>query len=167
MRSAPVAVFLVLSLVAFAFLILPSYGAMSIIRGTVYWYDQYGNLHAFSWVQVTAVSEDGEVTVTSSTTDGTYIMYVAPGTYNVTASSDPGYIPQTKMVTVSPGGVAAGVDFQLEPSGKPIPEYPVPLAPVLLLTTMLAAAMMILRHRRTRQASPGEDHLACSRVAEH
>jgi len=148
MRRALVIVLLVLSVVASASLILPSYGAMSVIRGTIYWYDQYGNLHLFSWVQVTATSVDGGVTVTSSTTDGTYILYVAPGTYNVTASSDPAFIPQTKMVTVSPGGVAGGVDFQLEPSGKPIPELPAPLVPVLLLVTMLAATMMLRPRRR-------------------
>ena len=148
MRSALVAVLLILSVVASASLILPSYGAMSVIRGTIYWYDQYGDLHPFSWVQVTATSMDGEVTVASSTTDGTYILYVASGTYNVTASSDPGYIPQSKTVYVSPGGVAAGVDFQLESSGKPIPELPAPLVPVLLLVTMLAATMMLRSRRR-------------------
>jgi hypothetical protein len=120
---------------------------MSVISGTVYWYDQYGDLHPFPWVQVVATSTDGGITVASSTTDGTYMLYVAPGSYNVTAASDPGYIPQSKMVTVSPGGVAGGVDFALEPSGKPIPEYPAPLVPVLLLVTALAATMMLRRRR--------------------
>ena len=148
MRSALVAVLLILSVVASASLILPSYGAKSVISGTVYWYDQYGDLHPFPWVQVIATSTDGGITMESSTTDGTYVLYVDPGTYNVTAASDPGYIPQSKTVYVSPGGVAAGVDFQLESSGKPIPELPAPLVPVLLLITMLAATMMIRSRRR-------------------
>jgi hypothetical protein len=148
MRSALVAVLLILSVVASASLILPSYGAKSVISGTVYWYDQYGDLHPFPWVQVVATSTDGGVTMESSTTDGTYVLYVDPGTYNVTAASDPGYIPQSKTVYVSPGGVAAGVDFQLEPSGKPIPELPAPLVPVLFLVTMLAATMMLRPRRR-------------------
>jgi hypothetical protein len=118
---------------------------MSDIRGTVYWYDQYGNLRLFPWVQVTAMSTDGSM-VASSTTDGTYILCVPPGTYNVTASSDPGFISQSKLVTFSPGSVDnAGVDFQLQPSGKPIPEYPAPFISALLIITILAATIMIRR----------------------
>jgi len=92
---------------------------MSVIRGTVYWYDSYGNLHPLLWVQIGAVSQEGTTIVTSSFTDGTYVMYVNPGTYNVSASSDPGFIPQTHEVTVTLGGVAT-VDFQLQPSGCPV-----------------------------------------------
>jgi len=148
MKRALVAM-LVLSVVSSGFLILPSYGAMSVISGTVYWYDQYGNLRPLSWVQVSATSEDGEMTSTSSTVDGTYVLYVAPGTYNVTVSSDPAYVPQSKMVVVTPGGIAGGVDFQLESSGKPIPEYPASLVPAMLIVTMLASAVMIRRRRVT------------------
>ena len=147
MKHLAVAVFISLTLVAFVFMIAPSNASMSVIRGTVYWYDQYGNLRPLAWVQVIAEGDSGEPAVVSSTTDGTYMMWVAPGTYNVTASSDPGYTPVSHMVTVSPGGVAA-VDFQLEPSGKPIPEYPSTLAPVMLAIAALAAAIMIRRRGR-------------------
>jgi hypothetical protein len=121
---------------------------MSGIRGTVYWHDQYGVLRLFPWVQVTATSTDGSV-VASSTTDGTYVLCVPPGTYNVTASSDPGFIPQSKMIVFSGSVGEAGVDFQPSPSGKPIPEYPAPVVPALLVTAILAAAIMIQR-RKTR-----------------
>jgi hypothetical protein len=144
-KGAPVLV--VLALVLLMFAIAPSHGQGSGIGGTVYWADQYGNLYSFSWVQVSATSEDGVMTVTSSTVDGGYALFVGPGTYNVTASSDPAFIPQSKTVVVPIGGVVAGVDFELQPSGKPIPEYPAPLVPVLLLLTMLAATMMIRRRR--------------------
>ena len=89
---------------------------MSVICGTVYWYDRYGNLHPLAWAQVTATSQEGVTTVTSSYIDGTYVMWLAPETYNVTASSEPGFIPQAHEVTVTLGGVAT-VDFNLEPSG--------------------------------------------------
>ena len=135
----------VLALVVFTSTVLPSHALPSGIGGTVYWYDQYGNLHPFSWVQVSATSQNGVVTTTSSTMDGTYVLWVVPGTYNVTASSDPAFIPQAKMVTVSDGGVAAGVDFELQSSGRPIPEYPAPLLPILLLVTIAGAAAMIRR----------------------
>jgi hypothetical protein len=155
MKRAEAALLTVLALTVFTFAVVPSHASLSVIRGTIYWYDQYGNLYRFSWVQVTATSADGSVTVSSSTVDGTYVLYVAPGTYDVTASSDPAFISQSKTVTVSPGGMAAGVDFQLEPSGKPIPEYPSVAQPVLLLMATLAAAVFV---RRRGQALSQADH---------
>ena len=138
------AVTLVILVVAiFAFAVLPSRALISGIGGTVYWYDQYGNLHPFSWVQVKATGP--QVKETTSTLDGTYILWVIPGTYNVTASSEPGFIPQSKMVVVTDGGVAGGVDFQLEASGNPIPEYPASLLPIVLLVTMTVVVVMIRR----------------------
>jgi len=142
---ATVLVFLTLS--AFAVMIVESHAVgLATIRGTVYWYDQYGNLRAMSWAQVTAVGEDGTTTV-SSTTEGNYVMWVAPGTYNVTASSDPGYIPDAHEVVVSPGGVATA-DFYLKPSGNPVPEYPPALQPVMLVVAALVAVVMIRRRPR-------------------
>jgi len=138
--------------VIFAFAILPAQAQSSGIGGTVYWADQYGNLHPFSWVQVKATAQNGVVTITSSTVDGGYIIWVVPGTYNVTASSDPAFIPQTKMVIVTAGGVAGGVDFELQPSGRPIPEYPASLLPIVLLIVMTFATVMI--RRRTLQRVP-------------
>jgi hypothetical protein len=138
-----------LGFLALAFTVVPSHASMSEIRGTVYWYDQYGNLHPLPWAQVIAEGDGGEPAMVVSTTDGTYMMWVAPGTYNVTASSEPGYLPETHMVTVSDGGSAA-VNFQLEPSGEPIPEYPVSVQPVMLAVAALAAAIMIRRRHRAR-----------------
>ena len=150
MKRAEAALLTVLAVTVITFAVVPSHASLSVIRGTIYWYDQYGNLHPFSWVQVTATSADGGVTTTSSTVDGTYVLYVAPGTYDVTASPNPAFISQSKSVTVSPGGVAAGVDFQLEPSGKPIPEYPSVAQPILLLVATLAAAVFLRRRSQPR-----------------
>jgi hypothetical protein len=146
MKRSIVIALLVVAFVSVAFMITPSHAAMSAIQGTVYWYDQFGNLRPLPWAQVIAAGNGGEPTVASTTTDGTYIMWVMPGTYNVTASLDPGYTPVSQMVTVSPGGVAA-VDFQLQQSGKPIPEYPSIVQPIMLGVATLAAAL-ILRRRR-------------------
>jgi len=93
-----------------------STSTMSVIRGTIYWYDVYGNLCPVAWAQVTAAGEGEAPTVTSSTTDGTYMMWVAPGTYSLSASRDPGFIPQAQNITVPEGGVVV-VDFSLQPSG--------------------------------------------------
>jgi hypothetical protein len=148
MRHRIPVIVVLLAAVTLAVMVVPSYAAMSMIRGTIYWYDQYGNLHPLAWAQVVATSETDSSTVASSTTDGTYIMWVAPGTYTLTVSMDPGFISQSHMVTVSPGGVTS-VDFQLEPSGKPIPELLPSLQPVMLVVAALAAVMAIRRQRRT------------------
>ena len=145
MKRAPVVAIILLTLVAFVFTIAPSHAGMSKIQGTVYWYDQFGNLRPLAWAQVTSVAEDGTTTVASTTTDGTYIMWVPPGTYTVTASLEPGFITQSHVVVVSDGGVAGGVDFQLEQSGEPIPEYPSWLQPFVLIAAILAAFVMIRR----------------------
>jgi len=89
---------------------------VSVIRGTIYSYDVYGNIRPLAWAQVTAISQEGISTVASSNVDGTYVIWVAPGTYNVTATSSPDFIPQSATVIVPPGWVAV-VDLQLQPSG--------------------------------------------------
>jgi hypothetical protein len=94
-----------------------STSTMSVIRGTIYWYDVYGNLCPVAWAQVLAIGEDGgTLIVTSSTADGSYMMWVAPGTYGLSVSRDPGFIPQAQNITVPDGGVVV-VDFSLQPSG--------------------------------------------------
>lgn len=145
------AVLVFVAVCAFAMMVVPSHAAMSSIRGTVYWYDQFGNLHPLPWVQVTATG-DGGITTAASTTDGTYMMWVEPGTYNVSASSEPGFIPQAHEIIVTPGGVAT-VDFSLEPSGKPIPEYPSSLQPAMLVVALLVAVIMI-RRRQQKPSTP-------------
>lgn len=150
MRRLIVVVLVFLAVSVFAIMIVPSHAAMSTIRGTVYYYDQYGNLRPLSWGQVTAVGEDGSAIV-ASTTEGNYVMWVAPGTYNVTATSDPGFIPEAHQVAVTPGAVAT-VDFYLQPSGKPVPEYPSSLQPVMLAVAALVAVIMIRRRQRKPSA---------------
>jgi len=150
MKRIAVVLLLVLGIVAFSFVVTPSHASMSAIQGTVYWYDQYGNLHPLAWAEVVAEGDSGEPTIVSTTTDGTYIMWVAPGSYNLTVSCGPGYIPLSKAVTVSEGG-AVTTDFELQPSNKPIPEYPPAAAPVMLLIAALAAAVLI---RRRNNVSP-------------
>lgn len=146
MKRLIVAAVVLVVVSAFAMMIVPSHAAPSSIRGMVYWYDQYGNLHPLPWVQVIATGEGG-LTRASSTTDGTYMMWVPAGTYNVTASSDPGFIAESHEITVTPGGVAV-VDFNLKPSGEPVPEYPPSLQHVMLVVAALAAIVLIRRRQR-------------------
>jgi len=149
MKRIAVVVLLVLCLAAFSSMVMTSNASMSMIRGTVYWYDMYGDLRPLPWAQVVAEGNSGEPATVSTTTDGTYMMWVAPGSYNLTVSLDPGYAPASKTVTVSEGGVATA-DFELQPSGKPIPEYPSVAQPVMLLIAALAAAVLVRRRDPVR-----------------
>jgi hypothetical protein len=145
MKRITAVLLLVLGLAAFSLMVTPSHASMSMVRGTVYWYDMYGNLRPLPWVQVVAEGEGGS-NVVSSTTDGTYMMWVPAGSYNLTVAPTPGfYTPVGKMVTVSDGGVVTA-DFELQPSGKPVPEYPSVIQPVMLLIATLVAAALIRRH---------------------
>jgi hypothetical protein len=43
--------------------------------------------------------------------------------------------------------MVTGIDFQLQPSGKPIPEYPAPFISALLIIAIIAATIMTRRRR--------------------
>lgn len=143
---------LVLGLVAFSLVVTPSHASMPMLRGTVYWYDMYGNLRPLPWAEVIAEGNSGEPTTAATTTDGTYMMWVAPGSYNLTVSAGPGYISVSKPVWISEGGVVT-MDFELQPSGKPIPEYPSVAQPLMLLIAALATAVLIRRRNHVRSPS--------------
>ncbi len=146
MKAKSSAVMILLVLSVFTFVIAHSNASVSQIKGTVYWFDQYGNLRPLPWAEVTAVGEGYPPSVASSTTDGTYMMWVAPGTYNISVSVSAGFTPESKMISVFPGS-ASVVDFELQPSGEPIPEYPPQLQPFMLLVAVIASGIL-LRQRR-------------------
>jgi hypothetical protein len=153
-RMTPV-LLLVLGLITFSLMVTPSHASLSVIRGTVYWYDMYGNLRPLPWAQVVAESYSGQPVIVSTTTDGNYVMWVAPGTYNLTVSVDPAYLPASKTVTVPNGGIATA-DFELQPSGQPVPEYPSVAQPIMLLIAALAASVLIRRRHHSRSST--DDH---------
>ena len=163
MKSITAVLFLILGLAAFSLMVTPSHASMSMIRGTVYWYDMYGNLRPLPWAQVVAEGDSGEPATVSTTTDGTYMMWVAPGSYNLTVSVNPALVPESKTVTVSDGGIATA-DFELQPSGKPVPEYPPMTQPLMLLIAALAATILIRRRNHTHSqadqhpAGPSRSH---------
>jgi hypothetical protein len=141
-KRLTVVLLLLLGLAAFSLAVMPSNAATSVIRGTVYWYDMYGNLQPLPWAQIAAEDNSGQVETVSTTTDGTYVMWVAPGSYNLTVTSNPAYTPESKTVTVSDGSIATA-DFELQPSGKPVPEYSSAVQPVMLLIAALGATILI------------------------
>lgn len=116
------------------------------VKGMVLWIDQYGNARAMAWAQVTAEGGASEPIV-AYTTDGTYMMWLPAGTYDITASSSPGFYPETQSgVVVSPGS-SASIDFTLKPTGQPIPELPPWSQPLVVLCTLMITAIAVRRRR--------------------
>jgi hypothetical protein len=139
---------------------------MASLRGTVRWFDLFGNLRSLPWAQITASPGPdtdgipaysagyGAVGAGPSDPAGSYIMWLPAGTHDVsvTTSEAPqiwsSSAPTSNMdfsVTVS-GGWANSVDTQLEESGTPVPELPSFVAPLALFAA-LAASVWLLRKR--------------------
>jgi hypothetical protein len=139
---------------------------MAQLRGTVRWFDMFGNLRALPWAQVTASpgpSTDtypayatgiGALGGGSSDPAGAYIMWLPAGTHDVSVSTSeaPGAwtsaAPSSNTaysVVVSPGWVGGG-DTQIAPSGTPVPEIPAVVVPLGLFAA-LAASAWLLRKR--------------------
>jgi len=119
------------------------------VEGGVYWIDQYDNMRPMAWAQVTA--DNGESPpIVAYATNGSYVMWLPAGTYDITASSDPGFYPKSASVVVSPGS-STSVDFTLEPTGKPIPELTPWTQPIIILVTLTITAVAVRRQKtRTR-----------------
>jgi hypothetical protein len=116
------------------------------LGGIVYWIDQYGNARPMPWAQVTA--DNGESPpVVAYTTDGNYSMWLPEGTYDITASSSPGFYPDSKPGIVVSPGYSVSLDFELKPTGQPIPELPPWSQPLVILATLAITAVAVRRRR--------------------
>jgi hypothetical protein len=107
-------------------------------------------MRPMAWAQVTA--DDGNSQLTVPTTDGSYLMWLPTGTYNITALSEPGFLPDSVAnVVVSPGS-STSIDFTLEPTGEPIPELPPWAQPLILLCVISITAITVRRYRKRTQS---------------
>jgi hypothetical protein len=139
---------------------------MAQLRGTVRWFDMFGNLRALPWAQITASPGPGTDTYPAYATGlgavgfggsdsaGAYIMWLPAGTHDVSVSTSeaPGAwtsaAPSSNTaysVVVSPGWVG-GSDTQIASSGVPVPELPAFVVPLGLFAA-LAASAWLLRKR--------------------
>lgn len=124
------------------------YGGGGMIRGNVYGFDMYDQLQPIAWASV--IASNAQYSFVASTSGGGYYeMYVPTGAYNVTVNP-PGYAPYSSSVAVSDGSSSA-INFYLEQSHVPVPEYPQG-AFVLVLFVALASVLVVqrtmLRRRR-------------------
>jgi hypothetical protein len=124
------------------------YGAGGgMITGSVYGFDMYNQLQPISWASV--YTNNGHTTFVSYTVGGgRYQMYVPQGMYNVTVV-EPGYTAYSSVVGVSPGS-ASTINFYLEQSHVPVPEFPTGAASAILVLTLAAVLVAIRRTKRTK-----------------
>jgi hypothetical protein len=139
---------------------------MAKLSGTIRWFDMYGNLRPLPWAQISAdpgpatdeyaayatgLGGVGPLAVDSA---GTYVMWVAAGSHDVSVStstasqvwsSDAPTSNAEFTVVVSDGWVGGG-DSQLSTSGVAVPEIPAYIAPLGLFAA-LAASVWLLRRK--------------------
>jgi hypothetical protein len=118
------------------------------IEGTVYGYTMYNDLRTISWAQVTAANQQIQLT-TSSGGDGQYGMYVPGGVYNVSVYVQ-GYKTQSSSVAVSDGSLS-NINFFLEESHVPVPEFPTQMLSALMI---IAIAATLVAKRAVKRKIP-------------
>jgi len=121
-------------------------GGGGMITGSVYGFNMYNQLEPISWASVYA--NNGQHTFVSySDGGGYYAMYVPQGMYNVTVA-EPGYVAYSSAVSVGPGSTST-INFYLEQSHVPVPEFPSGMVSVV---AVLALAAVLIATRRTKRA---------------
>lgn len=122
-------------------------GGGGAITGTVLGFDMFDQLQPIAWATVTANNGQYRL-VAYSSGDGYYDMFVPAGNYNVTVV-EPGYKPSSSAVSVSPGS-ASTINFDLEQSHVPVPEFPSGMISVIAVVALSAALLAMRRTRRKR-----------------
>ncbi len=117
------------------------------ITGYVYGFDMFDQLQPIAWASVYA--DDGQYKfVAYSSSGGYYEMFVPTGTYNVTVV-EPGYKPYSNTVAVSSGSTST-INFYLEQSHVPVPEFPSGMMQAFAVVT-LSAALLAMRHSKRKR----------------
>jgi hypothetical protein len=117
------------------------------IAGYVLGFDMYDQLQPIEWASV--IADNGQFHFVAYTgSNGWYSMFVPEGVYNVTVS-EPGYRAYSNTVAVSDGS-ASTINFYLEESHVPVPEFPTGMASTIAIISM-AAALIVLKLRRRKQ----------------
>ena len=119
------------------------------LTGRVYGYNMYDEAVPLVWARVSAYANGVVAESVSTGGNGAYVMYVSFSLVNVTVEH-PGFKSQARMVTISEGG-SAQLNFYLERSEIPIPEFETSVLPIMLMS-LLAITMALTRGRRRRKS---------------
>ena len=122
-------------------------GGGGMIRGKVLGFNMFDALIPIEWATVTARGPIRSfIAYTSS--GGFYEMFVPVGNYNVTVVQ-PGYLAYSNMVAVSDGSTTS-INFTLEQSHVPVPEFPPNLSLIVMVLTLAGA--LVIKRRSTKRS---------------
>lgn len=117
------------------------------ITGYILGFDMYDQLQPIDWARITA-NNDHYAFVAYSGAGGYYEMFVPTGAYNVTVV-EPGYKPYSNTVAVS-NGSASRINFYLEQSHVPVPEFPSGMMSIISIVTLSGALLALRRIKRRK-----------------
>ncbi|MEM3507252.1 MAG: hypothetical protein QW589_00235 [Candidatus Bathyarchaeia archaeon] len=108
-----------------------------LVYGQVLGFNMYDELIPLEWAKVIAIDENEEIIESASTLKGGYYeMFLPVGKFKLKVEH-PGYISQSMDISISSGS-STSINFYLEPSGVPIPEFSYPMIQLLIVLTILA-----------------------------
>jgi hypothetical protein len=120
-------------------------GGGGAITGNVLGFDMYNQLQPVAWA--TVIANNGQYRLVAySGSGGYYYMFVPAGNYNVTVV-EPGYKSYSSAVSVSSGSTST-INFYLEQSHVPVPEFPSGMISVIAVVALSAALLAMRRKRR-------------------
>lgn len=119
------------------------------IQGYVFGYNMWDELIPLGWADI-YVSNDLYTFQYSSYTDGSYGFYLPVGAYNMTVA-EPGFVGQSRALTVSDGSATTGYNFFLERSNVPVPEFPTEFFAVLMVLAIGGTLIAKRSIKRKRQ----------------
>jgi hypothetical protein len=123
--------------------IRPGGGTLS---GKVYGYNMYDEAIPLVWARVSAYMNNQLVGDASTGFNGTYVMFLPSGQLSVTVEY-PGFKTQVRAVAISDGG-SAQMNFYLERSEIPIPEFRASYLPITAMSLLVVALVLTKRRRR-------------------
>jgi len=97
------------------------------------------------WARVSAYSDGVLMESVSTGVNGSYIMFLPSGLLNVTVEH-PGFKTQARVVAISEGGVAQ-MNFYLERSEIPIPEFEAYLLPIMVVVLLVLTRAVTKKKR--------------------
>ncbi len=123
---------------------------LGFISGQVFGFTWSDELRTQSWTVLQAVSADGKQTFNYYTFDSYYSLYLPAGTWKFTVytwspARNQGFKTITNTVVVSSGQITFGVNYYLERSNIPIPEY---ASTAFLAFLTLLSSVYLTRKRR-------------------
>ncbi len=125
---------------------------LGFISGQVFGFTWSDELRTQSWTVLQAVSADGKQTFNYYTFDSYYSLYLPAGTWKFTVytwspARNQGFKTITNTVVISNGQITFGVNYYLERSNIPIPEF---TATALLAFAALLSSLYVTKRKRAK-----------------